>query len=235
MLDIRANLKRSLTVPQTTRKASRFAVVHWGGLSVFKNGIYPGDIATLKEYANWHVNNNGWDGLSYTYAIGRMAQAYQCRDWNAKLAHAGNTLMNNEGFSVLVITGDGDPVSELMLDALLHRLRSTGIERRYWLGHQESPRSTACPGALLLRWLKARRAEVRIPSEQEVRVFHTATVRDEFSTLSAKLGSRVPDEIVCGTWVLGQPVKGDSLWLELKGDQFIHASALDTRSYIYAG
>ena len=59
-------------------------------------------------------------------------------------------------------------------------------------------------------------------------------MRDEATTLSAKLGSRFPGEIVTGTWVLGQPVKGDSLWLELRGDQFIHASALDTRSYSYA-
>lgn len=234
MIDVRAQLKRSATVPQTTRKATNFAVVHWNGPSVFYNGVYPGDIPLLKADANWHVDHNGWDGLAYTYAIGRTGNEYQTRDWNARLSHAGNALMNNEAFSVLMITGDGDQISQVMFDALLRRLRAIGIERRYWLGHQESPRSTSCPGALIMRWIKAKRSEVRVPTT-DVKVLYPATVRDEASTLSAKLGSRMPTELVSGNWVLGQPVKGDSLWLELKGDQFIHASALDTRSYVYAG
>lgn len=235
MEDVRALLLRSSTVKETKRKNTNFAVIHWNGPSVFYKGKYAGDIPLLQADARWHVNHNGWDGLSYTYAIGRTGKEYQCRNWDAKLAHSGNSLMNDEAFSILVITGDGDDINTLMYTSLLNRLRAIGIERRYWLGHQESPRSTSCPGALLMRWLKAKRSEVLVNSEEEVKIKYAATVRDEYSTLSAKLGTRFPGETVNGKWVLGQPVKGDSLWLMLKGDQYIHASALDTRSYSYAG
>lgn len=234
MQDVRALLMRSFTIPQKYRAKTNFAVLHWNGPSVMYKGAYPGDLNILQADARWHVINNGWDGLAYHYAVGREGQQYQCRDWTAKLPHSGNSLMNDEAFSVLAITGDGDPISSKQYDILYERLKSTGISRRFWLGHQEAPRSTACPGALLMRWLWNLRHEVNVQSEEEVKILFAANVRDEYSTLSAKLGTRFPGETVSGIWRLGNPVKGDSLWLELKGDQYIHASALDTRSYVYA-
>lgn len=233
MEDVRALLLRSATVPEVYRKATRFAVVHWNGASVVQ-GNYPGDLAVLQADARWHVNNNGWDGLAYHYGIGRTGKEYQCRTWTAKLPHSGNSLMNDEAFSVLVITGEGDPISPEQYAGLLRRLRSLGINRRYWLGHREAPRSTSCPGALLMRWLTARRNEVRLPTSN-VKVKYVANVRDEPSTLSYKLGELAVGTSLNGHWRLGQPVKGDSLWLELSGDRYVHASALDTASYRYDG
>jgi len=234
MEDVRALLNRSLTVPQTTREKTAFSVIHWNGPSVMHAGLYPGDMATLKIDADWHVDHNGWDGLAYHFAIGRHGQTYKCRDWSAKLPHSGNSLMNAEAFSVLVITGEGDGISVAQYSGLLDVLRMTNRGRRFWLGHQEAPRSTACPGALLMRWLRARRAEVRLPVSG-VLTRYAANVRDEASVLSQLLGVKSPGEYLAGHWVLGQPVKGDALWLELPGDRFVHASALDTRSYAYVG
>lgn len=233
MEDVRALLLRSTTVPETYRKNTRFAVLHWNGPSVTKGG-YPGDLPLLKADARWHVQNNGWDGLAYHYALGRDGNQYQCRTWTARLPHSGNSLMNDEAFSILAITGDGDPISDKQYAAILDRFRKTGIERRFWLGHQESPRSTSCPGALLMRWLKARRKEVRVAASN-VKVIYPAIVRDEYSTLSLKLGTKAPNDLLSGFWVLGQPVKGDALWLEMSGDRYVHASALESRGFVYAG
>lgn len=232
MEDIRALLLRSTTVPETKRTKTNYSVTHWNGPSVlYENGNYMGDIPLLKADAKWHVNGNGWDGLAYHYAIGRAGNEYKCRNWDARLPHSGNTLMNNEAFSVLVITGDGDPISERQYAALHRRLVAIGIDRRYWLGHQEAPRSTSCPGALLMRWLGAKRNEVRQPVSN-VRILYNANIRDEPSVLSQLVGSANANTTVSGRWRLGKPVKGDSLWLELSGDRYIHASALDTRSYV---
>lgn len=230
MEDIRALLLRSNTVEEQTRLKTNFAVLHWQGPTVFYKGSYPGDLKTLQADARWHVQNNGWDGLAYHYAVGRTGKEYQCRNWTAKLPHSGNSLMNAEAFSVLCITGDGDPISSLQYDGVLRRLRATGITKRYWLGHQEAPRSTACPGALLMRWLRAQRNQVR-QYAANVKVKYNAVVRDEPSVLSYKLGTKLVGELITGYWRLGQPVKGDSLWFELPGDKYIHSSALDTRSY----
>lgn len=221
-----AQLKRSATVPQTFREKTRFAVIHWNGPSV-RNAE---DITVLKNDAIWHVDHNGWDGLAYHYGIGRTGKEYQCRLWNTKLPHSGNTLMNNEAFSILVITGDGDPISTEQYNSLYHRLSAIGIERRYWLGHQEAPRTTACPGALLMRWLWDKRNEVRQPASTEL--LYNANVRDEASQLSQLLGPLEKGRKVNGWWRLGKPVKGDSLWFELNGDRYIHASALNTNSYV---
>lgn len=232
-IDVRGQLARSTTVPQVNRTETNFAVIHYNGPSVMRG--WNGDLALLKADARYHVYTQGWDGLSYTYAIGREmdngeAKAYQCRDWNAKLAHAGNTLMNNEAFAILMITGDGDTVSDAMFSKLHERLNAIGIERRYTLGHQESPRTTACPGAIVMRNIYARRAEVKQPAVG-VKVKYNANIRDESNTLSAIVGYAKPGNTFSGNWILGKPVKGDCLWLQIPNDRYIHASALDTRSY----
>lgn len=234
MQDVRALLMRSYTVPQKYRVKTNYAVLHWNGPSVFYKSAYPGDLNILQSDARWHVINNRWDGLAYHYAIGREGKQYQCREWTAKLPHSGSSLMNDEAFSILAITGDGDSISPSQYSSIYDRLVKTGIKSRYWLGHQESPRSTACPGALLMRWLWGLRKRVNVHSEEKVKVIYTANVRDEYSTLSAKIDVKYPGEFVSGIWRLGNPVKGDSLWLELKDDLYIHASALDTKSYIYS-
>lgn len=233
MLDVRAQLVRSTIVPETYRKLTNFTVLHWNGPSVMYNTTYPGDINILKADARWHVQNNRWDGLAYHYAVGRTGTEYQCRTWTAKLPHSGNSLMNDQAFSVLCITGDGDEISDLQYASVLNRLRATGLNRRFWLGHKEAPRTTACPGALLMRWLTELRKEVHI--QTTTKSIYLATVRDEPSSLSAKLGIIDPGMTLTGYWVLGQPVKGDALWLQLSGDKYVHASALDTRSYAYVG
>lgn len=239
-IDVRNQLARSATVPQVNRVAHNFAVVHYNGPSVLRDNagrnIWRGDLALLKADARYHVYTQGWDGLSYTYAIGReqnsdgSAKAYQCRDWMAKLAHSGNTLMNNEAFAFLIITGDGDPVPNYIFEKLQERLNAIGIERRYVLGHQESPRTTACPGAIIMRHIYAKRAEVVQPVIG-VKVKYTANIRDESNTLSAIVGKASIGQTFSGEWILGKPVKGDCLWLRISGDRYIHASALDTRSY----
>jgi hypothetical protein len=240
-IDVRSQLARSSTVPQVSRSVTNFAVIHYNGPSVLKNAqgqnIWNGDLALLKADARFHVNVRGWDGLSYTYAIGRektntgQAKAYQCRDWSAKLAHAGNSLMNDEAFAFFMVTGDSDLVPDYMFKTLQERLYAVGIERRYWLGHQESPRSTSCPGAPIMRWLKSKRDEI-IRRAVGVKVKYNANIRDESSVLSAVVGSSPAGATWSGEWCLGKPVKGDSLWLRISGDRYIHASALDARNYV---
>jgi hypothetical protein len=228
---VERRLGHPIHVPEQYRDGdARYVTIHWNGPTVFYRGAYPGDVKLLEADAWWHVNNNGWDGLAYHYAIGRTGTEYQNRLYNTRLPHSGNALMNEWAYSLLVITGDGDPISEAQYAGLHTRLRALGIDRRYWLGHQEAPRSTSCPGALLMRWLGARRNEVRQPVSG-VEVLWNGNIRDEPSQLSYLLGGVTKGAKLSGHWRLGKPVKGDSLWLELSGDRYVHASALDTRSY----
>jgi hypothetical protein len=237
MHDIRDLLKRSRTVPQTTRPRTRFLTVHWNGPSIGRAG----DLALLQADARYHVDTRGWDGLSYHYCAGRE-DTWRMRDHDARLAHCGVALGNSESLSVLVATGDGDRIDAAQYSRLRELIRTLGVAPRYVLGHKFWPRATACPGASLIRWLEALHAEFSDDHNSEVHTTGAANIRDESSVLSLKLGEVPAGTKLWGRWVLGQPVRGDSLWLEGEGwakdddrRQYVHASVLDARGYVTRG
>lgn len=222
MLDIRNQLARHKTNLQVNRAKSNFAVVHWPGPTVTKR-----DIPQIKDYANYHVYSHGWDGLAYTYVIGKE-NVYQTRDWNAKLNHSGVELMNNEAFALLVLSGKGDMLYGYQVKWLEERLKLIEIGRRFVLGHQESPRSTDCPGPLLMNWLTQYRSVVS--QETITKTIYNANVRKEANIDSTKIGVISANKSLTGKWILGKPVKGDCLWLKIDGG-YVHATALNTDSY----
>lgn len=240
--DIRNQLIRSKTVPQVLRPVTRNVTLHWNGDSIGDAS----DIDLLKSDARYHVFTKGWDGISYHYGVGRELEAdttrtriYRNRDYNAKLAHSGVTQGNNESLSVLVLTGDGDKIAPEQYAGLYELLKTLDIQPRYILGHQEWPRSTACPGALINRWVAQFRTHFSDGHLSEVAVtVPVANIRDESNVLSLKLGVTTAGKRLVGRWVLGKPVKGDCLWLECRGIapdndalQYVHGSALDSSSY----
>jgi len=106
------------------------------------------------------------------------------------------------------------------------------------LGHQEWPRATACPGALINRWLRAFRTKHSDAGPNTVKAFLAGVIRDEPDPLSLALGQLMPGAQLFGRWMLGKPVRGDSLWFEGTGwandndpQQYVHGSSLDTATY----
>lgn len=222
MVDIRNQLARNPAVPQVNRSVSNFAVVHWPGPAVTKP-----DVTQIKEYANYHVYTHSWDGLAYHYVIGRD-NVYQTRDWNARLYHSGNELMNQEAFAVLVLSGQGNMLPEYQIHWLEERLRLIEVGRRYVLGHQESPRDTDCPGPLLMQWISHYRSTV--VQDTVTNTTYNANVRESANVGATKLGVISANTKLTGKWVLGKPVKGDCLWLKIDRG-YVHATALNTSSY----
>lgn len=229
MIDVRAQLKRSATIPQTSRKLTNFVTIHWNGPAVSDD---VSDLQLLKNDAKFHVDTRGWDGLSYHYAVGRDGKLYQARDHMARLAHSGVTQGNNESLAVLVITGDGNCIPYEQWQGLEKILIDLKIPLRYTLGHQEWPRNTSCPGAELMRYLGTKRKSWSNPSTK-TKVIYGANVRDEPNVLSLKVGSLSANTTIEGNWVLGKPVKGDSLWFQIRDTtNYVHASALDSKGII---
>lgn len=223
MIDVRRDLLRSKTVPQVNRSVTKFLTVHYNGPSVGDLA----DITLLKADARFHVNTRGWDGLAYHYAVGRVGALYQTRDWAARLNHSGVPQGNGESLAVLVIMGEGDPLPCAQIAGLEQLIKELDIEPRWILGHQEWPRLTACPGALLRRWLDTYQAKFRVASETKTIV--TANIRDEANVLSAKVGVINRGTKLRGVWMLGSPYKGDSLWFQIIGTtNFLHGSTVDT-------
>lgn len=223
MIDVRQELIRSKTVPQVNRTRTHFLTIHYNGPSVGQVS----DMVLLKADAKFHVQTRGWDGLAYHYAVGREPNLYQCRDHGARLNHSGVPLGNSESLAALVITGEGDPIKSDQFVRLHLLIRTLNIQPRWILGHQEWPRLTACPGALLRRWLYAYRSEYHEPGVGITIV--QANVRDEPDVLSHIVRTLPINTQVFGTWVLGKPVKGDCLWLKVPtagSFDYVHASTL---------
>lgn len=225
--DIKSQLARNTNSPyfNTSRNRTGFLTIHWNGPYISPS---TSDLGFLRGAANYHVNTHGWDGLAYHYAIGRDGTIYRCRDYWAKLPHSGVNLGNNESLAVIVIAGDGNTIPSAQYSGLSELIRLLQIPARYILGHQEWPRSTSCPGAQLMRWLNNYRGTWSNPDYTAKTVFN-ANVRDEPSVLSDNVGSISAGKNLEGKWVLGKPVKGDSLWFQIKNTtNYIHASALDS-------
>lgn len=226
MQDVRLQLIRSKTVRQVLRRKTKNLTVHWNGPSVAK---VPKDLTLLKADARFHVETRGWDGLSYHYGVGRDGQQYWCRDQLALLAHSGVAQGNNESYSVLIITGEGDNIPPIQYVSLEDIIRVQNIAPRWVLGHQEWPRLTACPGPLLMRWLAEYRGRYRAAGATTTLI--TANVRDESSVLSHKTRELAKNTPVVGTWMLGKPFKGDALWFQLQGTtDYLHGSVIDTKA-----
>lgn len=226
MIDIRSQLQRSKTVKQVNRSVTKFVTLHWNGPEVVE------EVAQLHGDAKWHVEHNGWDGLAYHYAVGATGNIYQTRDNIARLNHSGVTQGNSESLSVLVVIGEGQVGTDKQFTSLGYLLSQIGISPRYVLGHRFWPRTTACPGPIVTRWLRSWQQAHHGANVITKTVAANVNVRDEADVLShivrkvTKAG-----EIVSGQWVLGNWVKGDGLWLKLSDNNYIHGSVLDTSTY----
>lgn len=222
VIDIRDQLVRSTTVHQVSRKVTKFVTLHWNGPSTAEVND---DIAVFKADARYHVNTRGWDGIAYHYGVSRTTHAvYTLRDFMARLNHSGVPQGNSESLSVLTPIGEGDTFSDLMEENLRNLLDIIGLAPRYVLGHQEWPRATKCPGALIMRFLQRYRSE-HSGAPFTGKTKWVANVRDEPSVLSYRVRTLPAGSTVRGTVVLGSPVKGDSQWIKLEGTtDYVHGS-----------
>lgn len=223
MIDLRSQLLRSSTVPQVNRRVTNFVTIHYNGPSV---AAIDDDVRLLQADARFHVNVRGWDGLAYHYAVGRDGQQYLCRDTIARLNHSGVPQGNSESLAVFVACGEGDVPPPVQLAALETLLASIGIPPHHVLSHKLWPRATACPGALLSRWLTD--YWVKYSYRPITGVTRSVTnVRDQ-PDVTAHLLRKLPvGTPVSGTTILTNPVKGDSMWINLSGtDDYIHSSGL---------
>jgi len=132
--------------------------VHWGGPPPNGYDLGPAKEANiLRRYEDYHLDEKGWRGIAYGYAIGASGTVYRLRGKNNYGAHSGD--YDNDGVSnnkeiipVLFIMGKGQTATPAMWASL--------IELRFWLqerpwttgdlpvsGHRVvSGKNTECPG-----------------------------------------------------------------------------------------
>jgi hypothetical protein len=94
-------------------------ICHWVGVPVpdsAARGEVSAEKAQLRSSEKWHIENRGWRGIAYGWAIGNSGTCYRLRGWNIYGAHVGDVdrdgiVENKEGIPVLFIVGPGQSVS----------------------------------------------------------------------------------------------------------------------------
>ena len=137
--------------------------VHWPGTTLDNfNDSKEAIASSLRHYREYHVNVRGWRDIGYNFAIDNAGRIWMLRSttWagNKVGAHCAsnlNTDANHEYVGVLLMLGDREPVSPLMVAAFKDWYRKRFLIKwpgRFDVrGHGKVPgASTACPGPAAL-------------------------------------------------------------------------------------
>ena len=135
----------------TVQPPDSFVVHHTAGARCTTTALCD---AQMRNIQNFHMNNNGWADVGYTFCIGDNAQIYEGRGWNRAGAHAPGFNSRSIGFCFF-----GDFSNVLPPAAALNTAQAFVTCSRDWgrltttyrvLGHRQDPQSsTACPGNAL--------------------------------------------------------------------------------------
>lgn len=128
-------------------------VVHWVGPGRAAEGRQAG-IEQVLGFARYHRFTLGWADLAYNFAILRDGAVLEGRGDNVRGAHSGHNTANGYP-GVLVVCGTETPApNERQLEVLQELRRTKQWGRR--TGHIEWV-STACPGPVLMPWIRSHR------------------------------------------------------------------------------
>lgn len=138
------------------RKDEQYITFHYSGV-VNKPAIDAIELTRIKAETQFHLNKN-WgstakpaygDGLMYDYVILTSGTVVQTRARRQQLWHCGNSLGNSSSWSVHVMLGRNQDLTEAQRTAtfeLFDMLRSkTDIPRKNVFGHCEWPRIKGAP------------------------------------------------------------------------------------------
>lgn len=151
--------------------AIEFLVIHWDGGARIPETYDP--VAYYVNEADYHIRKTwGWandgqpyygHGLMYHIKIDRAGRAYLTRNADEVLWHASGA--NEEGYAICVDCTDGQPPTAAQMATLRKVIERKRLE--FKLTHErvrghgelvEYGNSTACPGEVLLDWLRRYRA-----------------------------------------------------------------------------
>lgn len=130
--------------------------VHYNGPAVptaAHHGVEEAVAAYLRGVRRYHVDVHGWSDIAYQYAVDAAGRRWQLRGWIRESGANGNQDVNLRFGAVLAVVGQGQHVSDHMVeglrDAVAHFRRHYPHAGRI-VGHQDvRPDPTACPGKQL--------------------------------------------------------------------------------------
>ena len=106
--------KRDTLPKHKTRKYSKRKVSEITSIAIHHSATLQG---SAKAFANYHVNNNGWPGIGYTYVINKDGSIVWCHNWDVKTAHVGNSNRKSLGICLVGDFTKEDPTEKQLQGA----------------------------------------------------------------------------------------------------------------------
>lgn len=171
MIDLRQWLPRATeNDPTPSHHPKSGYTVHYEGVDVARDMSDAEAQLLIQANAIYHINKDwnddfpgqqGGGGLMYAIVIAPSGTAYQTRDLDSVLWHAGNYIGNRDTVAVLVLAGPNTPPTKAQYRTLGEVLEGKIVyPHSYWS-------STACPGDPLRYWLEYGDEEVEEMTKEE--------------------------------------------------------------------
>lgn len=124
---------------------------------VIHHSASPRDTTSVDTIRKWHVEDNGWAGIGYSWVITADGKIHATRPLTKQGAHAPK--VNALSWGVCVVgnnTKPGEGWNEAQEESLLNLVEAVellvpGIKV---LGHRDTGQATECPGLDVRAWLK---------------------------------------------------------------------------------
>lgn len=112
--------------------------------------------AVVQATQRFHMDARGWNDIAYSFlTCPSCGRVYEGRGWGVRTAANGTNTGNSWGHAVMVLIGEGEPLTDtakksLLALAVVHRRR---YSRHTWKTHGDF-KATSCPGVSLTRWIR---------------------------------------------------------------------------------
>lgn len=128
-----------------TRLVSDLCTIHWEGpkMGTFPHSSCAGKVQSIQRY---HMDTKGWTDIAYSAVVCPHGDVYAGRGPGVRTGANGTNTGNASAYAVCALVGEGDPITDALLDGIAAAVAWLGCTRTN--AHRDW-KPTACPGDVL--------------------------------------------------------------------------------------
>jgi len=134
--------------------------LHYNGQAVAEsvaNGHTEAVFAWLRNVQRYHMNDQGWPDIAYSFCCTAAGDIVSLRGWGVVGAHTMG--WNDRSHAIVFPVGDSQPITNAQIEAANFLIADH--DRRYGVGfirgHKQAPNATSCPGGPIMGAINAGR------------------------------------------------------------------------------
>lgn len=130
---------------QAPKLTTDLATIHWEGphMGTFPHAQCDDKVRTIQAF---HMGTRGWNDIAYSAVVCPHGHVYEGRGRGARTGANGTNTGNDSAYAVCALVGEGDPITDALLDGIATAVAWLGCTRTN--AHRDW-KPTACPGDVL--------------------------------------------------------------------------------------